>query len=141
MSDRKPYSPKDAIRRTTRAMQSFTQKHTPASERPLSLSTNTQPVPCALYLRSFTENGPIPDDFAGLPKTSVALRSHVRPDGAVYKGAFQIQGDKDSVVLVYGPQNLTEKRAEEIANMERLALRRRHERAALGPFGNPQRSA
>jgi hypothetical protein len=109
-----------------------------ASERPLTLTTMSGPSPCAVLLRSFTEGGPVPDDFEGLPKTAEALKSHVRSDGAVYLGAFEVQGDKDSVVLMYGPSNLTETRAEAIANMERLALTNRHAAWALGPFARQQ---
>lgn len=133
----KGYDPKRAIRGATKAMNSYTSKHTPPSERPLTLSSNGAPVPCAVLLRSFTENGPVPDDFKGLPKTSAALKAHVRPDGAVYIGAFQSQGAKDSVVLVYGPAKLTEKRAEEISCLERRALIKRHESFLLGPFAAP----
>ncbi len=123
-------------------MNSFVRKQTPASERPLTLLTNDQPIPCSVLLRSFVEDGPVPDDFKGLPKTSAAIKAHVRPDGAVYKGSFQLQGAKDSVVLVYGPKNLTEVRAERIASMERLALTRRHESFLLGPFSrNPESSS
>ena len=83
---------------------------------------------------SFLENGPMPDDFKALPKTSEALKAHVRPDGGVYRGAYELQGTPGSVILMYGPANLTAQRAEKIANMERLALTKRHESFRLGPF-------
>ncbi len=131
------FDPKKSVRKATQAMNSYTRKHS-QGERPLELSTNTLPVPCAVLLKSFTDNGPVPPDFVALPRTSAALKAHVRPDGAIYKGAYQVQGDPDSVVLMYGPKNLTEKRAAEIANLERLALKRRHEAKQLGQFArNP----
>lgn len=123
-------------------MNRFVDKHRPASERPLSLSSHALPIPCAILLRSFTDGGPVPDDFTGLPKTSAALKAHVRPDGAIYKGAYQSQGVPESVVLVYGPKNLTDARAEEIASIERHALVTRHATAALGSFArHPHRSS
>lgn len=140
MSD-KPYSPMKAVRRATRAMDSVSRKHAPPSERPLTLTTNGEPVPCAVLLRSFIENGPVPDDFTGLPKTSDALKKHVRPDGAVYKGAFEAQGDRSSVVLVYAAPSWLPDRCESIATMERKALLNRHDAHALGPFArHPQTS-
>ncbi len=133
MSEKK-YDPRAGIRGATKAMNAFVRKSHPTGRRDLTLSTNDQPVPCAVLLKSFVEDGPVPDDFKGLPKSSQSLKDHVRPDGAVYKGAFQLQGTKDSVILMYGPKNLTETRAEQIANMERLALTQRHASFVLGPF-------
>ncbi len=133
MSD-KPYSPMNAIRRATRSMNKTIAKHTPPSERPLTLAANDQPVPCAVLLASFTEGGPVPSDFIALPKTSAALKAHVRPDGAVYKGAFELQGHFGSVVLAYGPKDMTMTRAEQVATIERTVLLKRHEAHALGIF-------
>lgn len=133
MSD-KPYSPLGAVRRATRAMNSYNTKHAAPSERPLTLETTTGPIPCAVLLRSFTENGPVPDDFAGIPRSGAAIKEHVRPDGAVFLGAFEVQGDRSSVVLVYGPPTMTTEQAEQVALLERPALAARHESFLLGPF-------
>lgn len=114
-------------------MNSFTAKHTPAAEKPLQLSTTTGPIPCAVLLRSLTEKGPIPDDFTAL-QSAAAIKSHIRPDGAVYLGAFEVQGDRSSVVLVYGPATMSTEDAERVAIAERPALTARHESFLLGPF-------
>lgn len=132
MSD-KPYSPLGALKRTRRAMDSVTAKHTPQSERPLTLSTTTGPVPCAVLLRSIVERGPVPDDFSGF-SSAAQIKDHVRPDGAKFIGAYELQGDRTSVVLVYGPPTLDLIAAEKMATMERPALIARHESHLLGPF-------
>ncbi len=122
-------------------MDTYVQKHQPATERPLTLTTNTAPIPCAVLLKSFTDGGPVPDDFKALPKTAAALKAHVRPDGAVYKGAYELAGTPDSVVLMFGPKNLTAHRAERIAAMERLALTKRHQSFTLGQFASQPSSS
>lgn len=132
MSD-KPYSLLRALNRTRRAMDSFSAKHTPQSERPLTLSSTTGPVPCAVLLRSLTDGGPVPDDFHGFTSAQ-QIKDHVRPDGAKFIGAYELQGDRSSVVLVYGPQTLDVITAEKFATMERRALIARHESFKLGPF-------
>ncbi len=134
MSENRDYSPIEGLRRARKAMDSYSQKHTPATERPLTLSTNKATLPCTILLKSFTEGGPVPDDFKALPRTAAAIKAHVRPDGAVYKGAFELQGTPDSVVLVFGPKNLTAHRAERIAAMERLDLMKRDASYRLGPY-------
>lgn len=130
---KKEYSPLRALNRTRRAMDSVSAKHTPASERPLTLATNSGPIPCAVLLRSLVEKGPVPDDFLSLG-SALAIREHKRPDGAVYIGAFELQGDRSSVVLVWGPPSMTDEQAEQIATIERKALTARHESFLLGPF-------
>lgn len=112
-------------------MDRFVKDHTRPS---LTVSTTRRPT-CCVLLRSLTDGGPVPDDFQGLA-TAAAIRSHVRPDGAVYKGSWQLQTDKDSVVLVWGDPALSIDDAEFIATRERPELVRRHEAAKLGPFGN-----
>lgn len=132
MSD-KPYSPLRALNRVRKSMDTVSAKHTPASERPLTLSSQTGPIPCAVLLRSLAENGPVPDDFKGLTNAA-DIKGHVRPDGAKYIGAYELQGDRQSVVLVYGPATLDLIAAEKMATMERPALIARHESFLLGPF-------
>lgn len=138
----KDYSPLKALKHARRAMDSTVRKVSPTISGiapQLSVSSSGQPVPCALYLQSLLDGvGSVPDDFTALPKTSAAIKGHIRPDGAVYLGAFELQGDRSSVVLVYGPPMMDPIRAEQIATLERPALIRRHQAAKLGPFGNPQ---
>lgn len=134
MSSNRPYSPKDALRRVTRSMNRVVRDNTPQTNRPLDLTTTTGPIPCAVLLRTFIEGGPVPDDFSALPKNTTAIQQHVRPDGAKFIGAFELQGDKTSLVLVYGPQTLDIISAERVATMERPALMARHEQFLLGPF-------
>lgn len=130
----KPYSPLDGVRRVTRSMNAYTAKHRPAAETPLHLSATTGPIPCAVLLRSLIEGGPVPDDFKGIALTSLGIREHTRPDGAKFIGAFELQGDRESLVLVYGDASLGIPQAEQIAKMERPALIARHESFLLGPF-------
>jgi hypothetical protein len=137
------YDPRDAIKRTTRAMNSYVKKH----ERPIQLhsdtnvgdvaltSTATEPGVCVILLKSLTEDirTVVPDDFHPL-RTALALQEHVRPDGAVFLGAYELQNTPDSLCLVYGPASLLPEKAERLATLERPALMRRHEQARLGPF-------
>jgi len=44
----------------------------------------------------------LPKDIHGLPKTGSALKTHVRPDGAVFLGLFEIPGSKNTGVVVFG---------------------------------------
>lgn len=129
----KPYSPIGALKRTRRAMDTVSAKHRPPADTPLSLATTSGPIPCAVLLRSLVERGPVPDDFQGLTNAA-AIKEHVRPDGASFIGAYELQGDRGSVVLVYGPKTLDMIAAEKLATMERPALIARHETAKLGPF-------
>lgn len=87
---------------------------------------------CVL-LKMLTDDGPVPDDIRGL-LTGAALRSHVRADGAVYRGAFETQGAPDSVVLVWADPSVSDERCLLMANMERPALERRYHDWTLGPF-------
>jgi hypothetical protein len=138
------YSPLDAIKRTTRAMNSYMQKH----ERPaLQLHDTkqdvgdvtlvaTEPGVCVVLLKSLTEGHKIvPDDLQTL-RTGTAIKNHTRPDGAVYLGAFDLQNTPESTVLVYGPASLAPEKVERLATLERPALMRRHAMADLGPFAN-----
>jgi hypothetical protein len=136
------YDPRSAMRPAIKGLRRYVEKHTPASERTLHLSTADRPTPCAVLLRSLTDNGPVPDDFTAIPKTAAGFKAHVRPDGAVYKGAFELQGQRGSVVLVWGPADMTVQRAEQVATIERRALEKRHESSTLGVFAaNPSTNA
>ncbi len=127
------------MRPAIKGMRSYVTQHGPRPE--LTLTATDQPVPCAVLLRSLTEGGPVPDDFTALPKTAAAFKAHVRPDGAVYKGAFELQGRRGSVVLVWGPTAMSLQRAEQVATVERMVLEKRHESSKLGIFGNHSTNA
>lgn len=137
----KDYSPLKAIRRATASMQKFVKDAKDPMGRPinapdLTLSVSTKVAPCVVLLRSLTEGGPVPDDLSAL-KSAEAIQQHVRPDGAVYRGAFELQNTPDSLCLVYGDPSLTRHEAERIATMERAALMARQRSWSLGPFGAP----
>ena len=90
-------------------------------------------APCAILLRSLVEDGPVPDDFRALVDKR-AVQQYVRPDGAVFRGAFEFDGLPDSLVLVWADHTLTRTRIEQIAQLERPALMARHKAWRLGPF-------
>lgn len=132
------YNPLRSLTRLRKEMQS---KIAESGELVIPGSTVDQPlisvqrkadVVCVL-LKTLTEGGPIPDDLKGL-RTSMAIRAHTRPDGGVYCGAYELQGQPESVVLVYGDPTLTDAQAERCASLERPALARRHSDWKLGPF-------
>lgn len=138
------YDPRDAIKRATRSMNSYVKKH----ERPVQLLTDkanpgdvpltsvaTEPGVCVVLLKSLTEglSTVVPEDFHAL-RSADSIQSHVRPDGAVYLGAFELQNTPESLCLVYGPASLLPEKAERLATLERPALMRRHEQARMGPF-------
>lgn len=139
MSD---YNPLKAIRGATKAMNHRLREegHVVQTGDSLATTTHTEAAPCCILLRSLTDGGPVPDDFNRLKLSGASLKEHVRPDGGVYLGAFEVQGQKDSLVIVYGPLRLKDK-AERLSILERPALVARHRTAALGPFAQPMRPA
>jgi hypothetical protein len=143
----KSYDPRDAIKRATRSMNSYVKKH----ERPVQLLTDkanpgdapltttaTEPGVCVVLLKSITEGlaRVVPDDFQSI-RSADDIKAHVRPDGAVFLGAYELQNTPESLCLVYGPASLLPEKAERLATLERPALMRRHEQAHLGPFAAP----
>lgn len=128
------YNPRSAIGAAIRGMDGYVKQH--SKPAPVELVKPTAAAPCAVLLRSIVEGGPVPDDFANVPKTADGLRSFVRADGAVYRGAFELQGKPGSIVMVWGDPSLSMKGAERIATQERPALEQRHAQAKLGPFAN-----
>lgn len=140
----KSYDPRHGIKNAVRAMNTYVKKH----ERPQLVTgepknlpdvgltnTATEPGVCVVLLKSFTDGvrDVVPDDFHAL-RTGKQLQEHVRPDGAIYLGAFELQNTPDSVCLVYGPASMQSEKAERLATLERPALMRRHDLAQLGPF-------
>jgi hypothetical protein len=61
------------------------------------------PAVLCFLLREWAEGQcALPDDFDDLPKSGKALKEHVRPDGGVYLGAFDSQGDPLGVIIMFG---------------------------------------
>lgn len=140
----RPYDPRSAIRRATRSMNDYVKKH----ERPIRLvgdgdattpiASATEPALCVVLLKALTDgvHSIVPDDFHSL-RTADGIKAHVRPDGAVFLGSFELQNAPDSLCLVYGPTGTTLAKAERSATLERPALINRYDRARLGVFGAP----
>lgn len=59
------------------------------------------PFLCFPFSAFLTGSG-LPKDVQTLPKTSDALRTHVRPDGAVFLGLFETPGHPETGVIVFG---------------------------------------
>ena len=87
---------------------------------------------CAVLLVSFSENdGPVPDDFRAIVNKR-AIKEYVRPDGAVYRGAFESNGV--DCVMVWGDPTTPESVIKRVAELERPALQQRYRAWKLGPF-------
>ena len=97
------------------------------------------PEPCAILLLAFTKGSKmVPDDFHNVGKSGAALKTYVRPDGGVYLGAFQVQGEVDGIVVVYGDPAMSTGAAQKIALRYRQRLMEQYEGEKamehLGPF-------
>jgi len=87
---------------------------------------------CAVLLMSFSEDdGPVPDDFRAIVDKR-AIKEYVRPDGAVYRGAFESNGV--DCVMVWGDPTTPESVIKRVAELERPALQQRYRAWKLGPF-------
>jgi hypothetical protein len=87
---------------------------------------------CAVLLVSFSEDdGPVPDDFRAIVDKR-AIKEYVRPDGAVYRGAFESNGV--DCVMVWGDPTTPESVIKRVAELERPALQQRYRAWKLGPF-------
>lgn len=87
---------------------------------------------CAVLLVSFAEDdGPVPDDFRAIVDKR-AIKEYVRPDGAVYRGAFESNGV--DCVMVWGDPTTPESVIKRVAELERPALQQRYRAWKLGPF-------
>jgi len=87
---------------------------------------------CAVLLVSFSENdGPVPDDFRAIVDKRT-IKAYVRPDGAVYRGAFESNGV--DCVMVWGDPTTPESVIKRVAELERPALQQRYRAWKLGPF-------
>lgn len=105
---------------------------------------------CVLLLALTNGSKMVPDDFHNVEKSGAGLRAYARPDGGVYRGAFEIAKQPASVVLVYGDPLMSEQDAQRasMAYRARLVELYEGERAlgALGPFaagevGRPEEAA
>ena len=87
---------------------------------------------CAVLLMSFSEDdGPVPDDFRAIVDKR-AIKEYVRPDGAVYRGAFESNGV--DCVIMWGDPTTPESVIKRVAELERPALQQRYRAWKLGPF-------
>lgn len=130
----KAYDPLKAIRHATKAMNQYVKQAGPSvgvTDPVYAATAGASPV-CVL-LKSITDGGLVPDDMTNLT-SGQAIRDHVRSDGAVFVGAFELQGDRESIVLVYGDAAMKPEQAERLATLERPELLRRQHLHALGPF-------
>lgn len=87
---------------------------------------------CAVLLVSFSaDDGPVPDDFRAITDKR-AIKNYVRPDGAVYRGAFESNGV--DCVMVWGDPTTPESVITRVAELERPALQQRYRAWKLEPF-------
>lgn len=132
------YDPLATVKRVTGLMQQGIRdagEHViPGSQVCPPIAVRPRAASCCVLLKMLTDGGPVPDDLTML-RSAKELREHVRSDGAVYLGAFEVVGRPDSVVLVYGDHTMTPQGAERLATLERPELERRYAAARLGPFG------
>lgn len=100
----------------------------PAPEGP-TIDIRKGPALCVIPLLAFTRQSPtLPDDFQTDVQAIVAakqegerdgqavsrwLQQHVRGDGAVFLGSFALPHERDSVLLVYGDVNTTDRAAQQ----------------------------
>lgn len=66
----------------------------------------------------------LPQDIKDLPTSSKSLKEHVRPDGGVYLGAFELPDDAGSTIVVYGEATTTQDEAKQASILFRQRLAR-----------------
>ncbi len=98
---------------------------------PLAIVKRADTV-CVL-LKMLTDDGPVPPDIKGL-FSATAIKNHVREDGGIFRGAYELPHEPESVVLVWADPSVSDERCLIMANMERPALERRYTQWTLGPF-------
>lgn len=68
----------------------------------------SEPVQAPLLcfpLAAFTQyDDSLPPDFRTVERSGTGLKSHVRPDGAVFLGLFEIPKEPHTGIVVFGPQ-------------------------------------
>lgn len=76
---------------------------------PVSAQVDTAPKTCCVLLMAFMHRHPmVPDDFHNVPRTKAGIEAYVRPDGAIYLGAYELPKDPFGTVLVWGDPALTQ---------------------------------
>jgi hypothetical protein len=95
------YDPKSALKRFTEA---GGLKGRPVGKRvgPAYDIKARSPFLCFPLMAWLDKNDALPQDIKDLPTSSKALKEHVRPDGGVYLGAFELPDDSGSTVIVFG---------------------------------------
>lgn len=62
-----------------------------------------KPEPLCFPLMAFVERSRnLPEDFHGLAPSSQSLKAHVRPDGGVFLGLFELPNQEGSGIVVFG---------------------------------------
>ena len=61
----------------------------------------------------------LPKDIQGLDKTGKTLREHIRPDGAVFLGLFEVPSGKGTGVVVFGDKGTPQSTAVAVSQQYR----------------------
>lgn len=89
---------------------------------PVYTVTKKPDVLCVL-LRAFTDaEGELPPDFADVEKSAHGIKTHERPDGGAFLGAFDSKDDTLGVVLVYGDPLMPVEKAAQYAQSFRKKM-------------------
>ena len=79
--------------------------HVEQSETPVPTEKIAPPLLC-FPLAAFAGYSPdLPSDFSLVERTAKGLQSHIRPDGAVFLGLHEVQGEPETGVVVFGPSD------------------------------------
>ena len=82
------------------------EEHVPhGTSVPPSEPAETVEAPLLCFpLAAFLNHDPdLPPDFQSVERTGLALKSHQRPDGAVFLGLFEVPGERHTGIVVFGP--------------------------------------
>jgi len=139
MSD---YDPKSALKifaNHARAQRAVNRLTIGASKDPYEGRQKAETL-CVLLASFVNGSAVLPDDFDTVEKTGKGLKAHVRPDGGVFVGAFELPHDPTSVIVVYGDPLMDGKEAVYASLSFRRLLRQQlelEEKKVLGPFATP----
>jgi hypothetical protein len=101
----------------------------------LSPVTDVGPQTCCVLLMALTAKAPmVPDDFHNVTITKAGLEAYVRPDGAIYLGAFELPNDPYGTVCVWGDPAMSFQQAAAASIAYRRKLLDHHMGSDLGPF-------
>lgn len=111
-----PYDPTSALRVVRDALRAQSKGTDPSGlldeHGDPVYTVSARPETLCLLLKAFTDDaGALPEDFKDVPHTAAGIRTHERPDGGVYIGAFDAPKDDLGVVLVYGDPAMSIERA------------------------------